>query len=93
MTDQCKHCTLRGDITACKATPCYKHEDWYAVEQQKQLDQLTAINQELVEALERILSWDEVDVETRINIGSNGVQDYYRSVAEKALKRAKELTK
>ena len=31
MTDQCKHCTVRGDIVACQAIECHKHEDWYAV--------------------------------------------------------------
>lgn len=36
MTDQCKHCTLRGDIKACKATPCSKHEDWYVVQLQQE---------------------------------------------------------
>lgn len=36
MTGQCKHCTLRGDIKACKAEPCSKHEDWYAVQLQQE---------------------------------------------------------
>lgn len=40
MTDQCKHCTYRGDIKACLAAECCQHENWYAVEQQKQIDEL-----------------------------------------------------
>ena len=34
MTDQCKHCTLRGDIDGCKSTECFQHESWYAQQQQ-----------------------------------------------------------
>lgn len=30
MTDQCMHCTVRGDIDACMKTPCSQHESWYA---------------------------------------------------------------
>lgn len=89
MTDQCKHCTLRGDITACKATPCYKHEDWYAVEQQKQLDQLTAINQELVEALEyQITHFKELNDNEG---GLRPTEVYALSMVKDVIKRAKEL--
>jgi len=28
--DHCKHCTVRGDIEACKSTPCSNHDDWYS---------------------------------------------------------------
>ena len=28
MTDQCKHCTMRGDYKACSGTPCGHHENW-----------------------------------------------------------------
>ena len=30
MTDQCKHCTLRGDISACMSEPCHVRENWFA---------------------------------------------------------------
>ena len=30
MTDQCQNCTVRGDIDACRSTPCFHHENWYA---------------------------------------------------------------
>lgn len=39
MVDQCKHCDLRGDIKACKASDCFHHENWYAVEQQRIIDE------------------------------------------------------
>ena len=31
MSDQCRHCTVRGDLAACEATPCGHHDNWYAV--------------------------------------------------------------
>lgn len=38
--DECKHCIVRGDISKCKETPCNHHENWYAIEQQKKIDNL-----------------------------------------------------
>ena len=51
MTDQCKHCTLRGDIKMCKATECFHHENWYAVQQKSEIDQLKQQRDELLAAL------------------------------------------
>lgn len=42
MSDQCKHCTVRGNLTECKKTPCGHHENWYAIEQQKLIGILKA---------------------------------------------------
>jgi len=42
MTDQCKHCTVRGDIKSCRVTPCHKHEDWYSKQLQAELDAANA---------------------------------------------------
>ena len=42
MTDECKHCKLRGDINGCLVTDCSKHKDWYAVEQQNRIERLEA---------------------------------------------------
>ena len=39
MGDQCKHCTLRGNLNECKATACYQKENWHAVEQQRIIDE------------------------------------------------------
>lgn len=39
MTDQCKNCVVSGDLEECKATECFHHENWYAVEQQKIIDE------------------------------------------------------
>lgn len=30
MTDQCVHCTCRGNIEVCQSTECGIHESWYA---------------------------------------------------------------
>ena len=41
--DQCGNCTLKGDLTNCKETPCSHHETWYATTQQKRIDELEAV--------------------------------------------------
>jgi len=57
MSDQCKHCTLRGDIEACRAAECSHHENWYAVQQQQEIERLKSevedLGYELLEANER----------------------------------------
>lgn len=40
MTDQCKHCELRGDIEKCLAADCFQHENWYAIKQQERIKEL-----------------------------------------------------
>ena len=32
MTDQCKHCILRGNLKECLQQDCSKHEDWVNTE-------------------------------------------------------------
>ena len=51
MTDQCGNCQLKGDINQCLAAECFQHENWYAKEQQKRIDNLQA----QVDALEEIM--------------------------------------
>ena len=41
--DECKHCTLRGDIKSCRAAICSHHESWYAKHQQEYIDKLLMI--------------------------------------------------
>ena len=48
MTDQCKHCSYRGDLKACLAAECFHHENWYAIEQQKRIDKLTTALKEIM---------------------------------------------
>ena len=40
MSDQCKHCTVRGDIQACKKTECNQHESWYVRDLKAERDRL-----------------------------------------------------
>ena len=40
MSDQCVHCTERGDIQRCRSTECFQHENWYAVELEKEISKL-----------------------------------------------------
>lgn len=61
MADQCKHCSLRGDLKACLATECSKHEDWYAVEQQKRINKLEErieVQSLVIEKLERQIHYE-----------------------------------
>jgi len=55
MSDQCKHCQLRGDINKCLAADCSKHEDWFAVQILTENANLKASNKVLVDALEEII--------------------------------------
>jgi hypothetical protein len=66
-------------------------EDEAAVHAINQHDALTQLNKELVEALERVVKWNELSLKTICDIGSNGARDYYRGIAEEALAKAKEL--
>ena len=47
MSDNCKGCSLRGDIALCEVEPCSGHDGWY-IEQVKA--QLAAVTQELEQA-------------------------------------------
>jgi hypothetical protein len=49
MVDQCKHCTLCGDIEGCKAIECSQHESWYAKHMISENAQLKARVAELKE--------------------------------------------
>ena len=35
MSDQCKHCTIRGDYEKCIKTKCHHHENWIAKKRQE----------------------------------------------------------
>jgi hypothetical protein len=53
--------------------------------QQCQIDQLKDDKAWLREALRTIANWSEFTIEERLDMGSNGQRDYYRSVAKNAL--------
>ena len=56
MSDTCKHCTARGDIKMCRATPCHTHDSWYAQQQDKEIEKLRAL---LSEARDEIVEYVE----------------------------------
>lgn len=35
--DECTHCSCKGDIEKCRKTECNHHENWYSIEQQKEI--------------------------------------------------------
>ena len=86
MTDQCKGCTLRGDIKACEAVECSNHDNWYP-------QQLKAENERLKDALKFIVKWDIPRVRDRngslrpysVMYGSNGERDFMCEIASKAM--------
>ena len=69
MSDQCKHCTVRGNIEKCLETNCSQHESWMVLHIAAQLTTATAkISEQSVriEELERDkarLDWLELTVE------------------------------
>lgn len=91
MTDQCKNCTYRGDLIACTAALCHKHEDWYAVEIKKRNDQLADVNKELVEAMTELL----MDIGDRHGISLNNLVGastrYSLSKCVEVLNKSKEV--
>ena len=42
MSDQCKHCTVRGNIEKCLETNCSQHESWMVLHIAAQLTTATA---------------------------------------------------
>lgn len=49
MPDECRNCTVRGDIGKCRDTECSIHESWYALKQD-------GLIRELVGALDTLVS-------------------------------------
>jgi len=71
MTDQCKHCILRGDIEICKATECFHHDNWYAVQQQSEIDMLKQQRDELLAALKEAVDCEMVPTLSARDGGAN----------------------
>ena len=72
MSDQCRHCTLRGDIEACRAAECFQHENWYAVQQQQEIIRLKA-------RLERqAVDWKSIIDESKIK--AQGIEEMAEAI-------------
>lgn len=65
--------------------PIYQTVLEYLDEYDNQRDELLAQNERLLAALTRVSRQDELDIGTRVDIGSNGVRDYYISIASEAI--------
>lgn len=40
--DECRNCTVRGDLSACALTKCSKHHTWYADQLRAEVERLKA---------------------------------------------------
>ena len=62
MSDQCKNCTLRGDLKLCQITECTQHESWMVVELNKQLKASKAELGSLKKALGESINYRECNL-------------------------------
>ena len=53
-----------------------------------EISRLKAENKKILEALDIISTWSTHTAQFSIDYGSNGVRDFYRGIAERALKEA-----
>ena len=40
MSDQCKNCTLRGNVDECESVDCTHHDSWYVKQQAARIAEL-----------------------------------------------------
>ena len=57
MSDQCRCCLLRGDLRECRKSPCFHHENWYAVEMIKENEHLRSIIRRIMSDLPSKRDW------------------------------------
>ncbi len=63
MSDQCKHCTHRGNYEACMAETCFRHESWIDLERIQRIQALEKDALEMAKVLLRIhQSWESPKV-------------------------------
>ena len=66
MSDQCRHCTVRGDIVACKSTDCSQHDSWMVKEleaENKRLREGVRVPRELIEVYDYHLKQTETSID------------------------------
>ena len=79
--DECRKCTVRGDLSACALTKCSKHHTWYA-------DQLRAE----VERLKAEREIDDIDRETGRRWRENSsLEEWFQITAEEINRLQAEL--
>jgi chromosome segregation ATPase len=81
MSDQCKNCTVRGDINLCNNTPCSIHESWRDIDimyqlaaKDRELDdrdkRLLVLNAELTGCIKDAEYQEKDLIDTRIELSS-----------------------
>ena len=54
MSDQCAHCTLRGNYDGCIKTPCNRHESWIDLKRIEKIKNLAYVVRALLEYIDAI---------------------------------------
>ena len=49
MSDQCKHCTVRGNYEKCLATICNGHESWIDIERIRRIAEMQGFIQDIAD--------------------------------------------
>ena len=78
-------CTDCGAHMETGETWIDEHSSWNTRASDTKIAELEKENAELKKALERISAWDELNLEFRLDYGSNGQRDYYRNIANEQL--------
>ena len=63
MSDQCQHCSLKGDLKLCQSVPCTTHESWYVSGLQQKLEQAEAQVKQCQGSLMRLNARHNLDEE------------------------------
>lgn len=68
MNDECRHCTIRGDMCKCQEEECSKHMSWYAQAITAENRTLQHENAILIDALREMhmgeATWDMLNIAT-----------------------------
>jgi hypothetical protein len=55
MSDQCQHCTVRGDFDMCLKTECFHHENWISDQWRAEVARLKAEKAVLADEFEHYI--------------------------------------
>jgi len=89
--DQCKNCECRGDLGKCLSTECGHHENWYAKEQQKEIDNLNHVIEVQSQALAEVRHAQNCGAQWYTK-GERGLFMQVRMWLDKASEARKQLT-
>lgn len=84
--DQCTHCTVRGDIDGCRATPCSVRTSWFTQETEATHLRELAAYRITVENLEREIAAQQPAPSTAVVFDAQGYRDWvYRNLPDETL--------